>query len=125
MKTAQSTEYMILTNVSETTVREEKRNGMAAHTCGGEEKGKQRVYPRYGRNHESAEVGVVLGSQQATDYSGLKRRGHARTTHLRGTRTSKMAFSCTCQPNMYDVKPHKVNAVTNDLYEVLVQSLPI
>ena len=37
------------------------------------------------------------------------------SAHLRGTRTSSIAFSCTCQPNIKDVHPHSVRAVTNDL----------
>jgi hypothetical protein len=43
--------------------------------------------------------------------------------HLRGTRTSKTAFSWTCQPNRKDVYPQRVNAVKNDLYVGEIQSL--
>lgn len=43
--------------------------------------------------------------------------------YLRGARTSSMAFSCTCQPNMKEVHPHSVRAVTNDLYVGARQSL--
>jgi hypothetical protein len=43
--------------------------------------------------------------------------------YLRGTRTSKTAFSCTCQPNKKDVYPQSVNTVRNDLYVGFNQSL--
>lgn len=37
-------------------------------------------------------------------------------TDVRGTKTRRTAFSCTCQPNMYDVYPHSVNARRKLLY---------
>lgn len=35
--------------------------------------------------------------------------------YLRGIKTSKTAFSCTCHPKRKDVHPDNVSAVRNDL----------
>ena len=43
--------------------------------------------------------------------------------NLKGTKTSRIAFSCTCHPNIKEAKPHNVNASTNDLYVAFLQSL--
>jgi hypothetical protein len=43
--------------------------------------------------------------------------------YLSGTRTSKIAFSCTCHPKRYDAYPQRVRAVKKDLYVGVNQSL--
>lgn len=52
----------------------------------------------------------------------MKNVNYAVVPHLRGTKTSKTAFSWTCQPNRKDVYPQSVSAVKKDLYVGVNQS---
>ena len=100
--------------------------GHNVRTCRREEQWEKRDYASDGREGECPEERLVLRGEQAAKTSTLKWACvEFANPNLRGTSTRRMAFSCTCQPNMYDVKPQRVNAVTKDLYDVFVHSLPM
>jgi len=69
-----------------------------------EEQWEERVDPSNAGDYKCAEICMVVGCEK-TENKGEKCREpwSKHDANLKGTKTSKTAFSCTCHPNMKEV----------------------